>query len=53
MKFKILLLAFVFIVQNLYSNEPSNSLNSKLEAKFDEYKVKEAYKGEIKIPNSY
>ena len=53
MKFKILLLAFVFIVQNLYSNEPSSSLNSKLEAKFDEYKVKEVYKGEIKIPNSY
>ena len=28
-------------------------LEQKLEAKFDKYKVKEAYKGEIKIPNSY
>ena len=53
MKFKILLLVIVFIGQNLYSNEPSSSLNSKLEAKFDEYKVKEVYKDEIKIPNSY
>ncbi|QPH90379.1 hypothetical protein [Campylobacter concisus] len=28
-------------------------LEQKLEAKFDKYKVKEVYKGEIKIPNSY
>ena len=28
-------------------------LEQKLEAKFDKYKVKETYKGEIKIPNSY
>ena len=28
-------------------------LEQKLEAKFDKYKVKEVYKGEIKIPKSY
>ena len=28
-------------------------LEQKLEVKFDKYKVKEVYKGEIKIPKSY
>ena len=37
----------------LLSSTFCSELEEKLEAKFDEYKVKEVYKGEIKIPNSY
>ena len=48
MKLNGLVLIFALLTSTFCSE-----LEEKLEAKFDEYKVKEAYKGEIKIPNSY
>ena len=41
------------IILALIITSHGTELEKKLEAKFDEYKVKEVYKGEIKIPNSY
>ena len=52
MKIWFLLFASI-IVKNLYAYDPLASTDGKLEAKFDKYKVKEVYKGEIKIPKSY
>ena len=51
---RICFLLFATIVAiNLYAYEPLALADEKLEAEFDEYKVKEVYKGEIKIPKSY
>ena len=47
------LLFATMVVANLYAYEPLDSTDKKLEAEFDKHKVKEVYKGEIKIPNSY
>ena len=52
MKIWFLLFASM-VVKNLYAYDPLASTDGKLEAKFDKYKVKEVYKGEIKIPKSY
>ena len=52
MKIWFLLFASI-VVKNLYAYDPLASTDGKLEAKFDKYKVKEVYKGEIKIPKSY
>ena len=52
MKIWFLLFA-TMVVANLYAYEPLDSTDKKLEAEFDKHKVKEVYKGEIKIPNSY
>jgi len=43
----------IMIILALIITSHGTELEKKLEAKFDEYKVKEVYKGEIKIPNSY
>jgi len=43
----------IMIILALIITSHGTELEEKLEAKFDEYKVKEVYKGEIKIPNSY
>ena len=47
------LLFATMVVANLYAYEPLDSTDKKLEAEFDKHKVKEVYKSEIKIPNSY
>ena len=48
MKLNGLVLIFALLTSTFCSE-----LEEKLEAEFDKYKVKEVYKGEIKIPNSY
>ena len=52
MKIWFLLFA-TMVVANLYAYEPLDSTDKKLEAEFEKHKVKEVYKGEIKISNSY
>ena len=48
MKLNIMMLIFALLTSAFGAK-----LEQKLEAKFDKYKVKEVYKGEIKIPKSY
>ena len=48
MKLNIMMLIFALLTSAFGAE-----LEQKLEAKFDKYKVKEVYKGEIKIPKSY
>jgi hypothetical protein len=48
MKLNIMMLIFALLTSAFGAK-----LEQKLEVKFDKYKVKEVYKGEIKIPKSY
>ena len=52
MKIWFLLFA-TMVVANLYAYEPLDSTDKKLETEFDKHKVKEVYKGEIKMKKGF